>query len=71
MNKRLRLTLLSPAVVRALLAGKQPCTLSLIWWKNNELPWSWNDQERWFVLLDGFDAAAVAGVDRELPGASR
>ena len=38
-NELLRLSLLSPAVVRASLAGKQPRTLSLIWLKNNELPY--------------------------------
>ncbi|WP_395141898.1 hypothetical protein [Schlegelella aquatica] len=70
-NELLRLTLLSPAVVRALLAGKQPRTLSLIWLKNHEVPWSWDDQERLFGRMDGFDSAPVAGVDREPPRASR
>jgi len=51
-NELLRLTLLSPAVVRALLAGKQPRTLSLIWLKNNEVPWSWDDQEQLFGRMD-------------------
>ena len=37
-NELLRLTLLSPAVVRALLASRQPRALSLIWLKNNEVP---------------------------------
>ena len=60
-----RLTLLSPAVVGALLAGRQPRTLSLIWLKNNEVPRSWDDQERLFGRMDGFDSAPVAGVDRE------
>ena len=69
-NELLRLTLLSPAVVRALLAGRQPRTLSLIWLKNNEVPWSWDDQERLFGRMDGFDSAPVAGVDREPPRAS-
>jgi hypothetical protein len=44
---------LAPAVVRALLAGKQPRTLSLIRLKNNEVPWSWDDQARLFGRLDG------------------
>ncbi len=70
-NELLRLTLLSPRVVRALLAGEQPRTLSLIWLKNNEVPWSWDDQERLFGRMDGFDSAPVADVDREPPRASR
>lgn len=70
-NELLRLTLLSPRVVRALLAGEQPRTLSLIWLKNNEVPWSWDDQERLFGRMDGFDTAPVADVDREPPRASR
>ncbi|PWV59032.1 hypothetical protein [Plasticicumulans acidivorans] len=71
-NELLRLTLplLSPAVVRALLSGKQQRTLSLIWLKNNEVPWSWDDQEGLFGRMDGFDSAPVAGVDGEPPRAS-
>lgn len=70
-NELLRLSLLSPAVVRALLAGKQPRTLSPIWLKNNEGPWSWDDQDRLFGRMDGFDFAPVAGVDSEPSRASR
>lgn len=51
-NELLRLTLLSPAAVRAILAGHQPRTLSLIWLRNHELPSAWDDQG---ALLDGFD----------------
>jgi len=61
----LRLTLLSPTVAKGLLAGKQPRTLSLIWLKNSKVPWSWDDQERQFGRMDGFDSAPVAGVARE------
>ncbi len=52
-NELLRLTLLSPAAVRAILAGHQPKTLSLIWLKAHELPWAWDEQH---ALFDGFDA---------------
>lgn len=52
-NELLRLTLLSPAAVRAILAGHQPRTLSLIWLRNHELPTAWDEQR---VLFDGFDA---------------
>lgn len=75
-NELPRLSLRSPAVVRALLAGsRQPRTLCPIWLKIglkiNELPWSWDDQQWLFGRMDGFDAAPVAGVDGEPPRASR
>lgn len=47
-NELLRLTLLSPIVVKGLLAGKQPRTLSLIWLKNHEVPASSDDQAALF-----------------------
>ena len=40
----LRLTLLSPANVGAILAGHQPKTLTLAWLKNHELPADWEAQ---------------------------
>ena len=52
-NELLRLTLLSPAVVRDILNGRQPKTLNIYWLKNNELPNSWDEQEK---LFGGFDA---------------
>ena len=52
-NELLRLALLSPAVVRNILDGHQPKTLSLIWLKNNLLPTDWDEQH---ALLDEFDA---------------
>jgi len=52
-NELLRLALLSPAVVRSILDGHQPKTLSLIWLKNNLLPSDWDEQHE---LFDGFDA---------------
>lgn len=42
----LRLALLSPAEVRAFLAGKRPRTMSLMWLKINEVPLSWDAWER-------------------------
>lgn len=51
-NELLRLALLSPAVVRSILDGHQPKTLSLIWLKNNLLPTDWDEQH---VLFDEFD----------------
>lgn len=52
-NELLRLALLSPDVVRGILDGHQPKTLSLIWLKNNLLPTDWDEQH---ALFDGFDA---------------
>lgn len=47
-NELLRLTLLSPAIVKALLAGRQLRTLSLIWLKNHEVPADWDEQAALF-----------------------
>mgnify|MGYP000936598078 CR=1 FL=1 len=66
-NELLRLTRLAPSVVQAILAGQQPRTLSLIWLKNHELPWAWDEQE---VLFGGFDAASVGMVPNEMPRVS-
>ncbi|WP_265287311.1 hypothetical protein [Verminephrobacter eiseniae] len=66
-NERLRLTRLVPSVVQAILAGQQPRTLSLIWLKNHELPWSWDGQE---TLFGGFDAGSAGVVAREPARAS-
>ena len=52
-NELLRLTLLSPTLVRSILDGQQPKTLSLLWLKNH-LPPSDGDEQH--ALFDGFDA---------------
>jgi hypothetical protein len=51
-NELLRLTLLSPAMVRNILNGHQPKTLNIYWLKNNELPSSWDEQEKLFGSFD-------------------
>lgn len=51
-NELLRLTLLSPQIVRALLDGRQPKTLTLRWLKNHELPADWEAQREVFGRLD-------------------
>lgn len=66
-NELLRLARLAPSVVQSILAGQQPRTLSLLWVKNHELPWSWEEQE---ALFGGFDTASVGTVPNELPRAS-
>ena len=53
MNELLRLTLLSPTLVRSILDGRQPKTLSLLWLKNNLPPSDWGEQH---ALFDAFDA---------------
>lgn len=52
-NELLRLTLLSPALVRSILDGRQPKTLSLLWLKNRVPPSDWDAQHQ---LFNGFDA---------------
>ncbi len=51
-NELLRLTLLSPQIVLALLAGRQPKTLTLRWLKNHELPSDWDAQGEVFGEFD-------------------
>jgi len=51
-NELLRLTLLSPQIVLALLAGHQPKTLTLAWLKNHELPADWEAQGEVFGEFD-------------------
>ena len=51
-NALLRLTQLSPALVRDILNGRQPKTLSMRWLKTNELPWDWDDQHEFFGKFD-------------------
>jgi hypothetical protein len=58
-NELLRLTRLAPSVVQAILAGQQPRTLSLIWLKNHELPWPWDEQEAMFGRFDTAPAGTV------------
>ncbi len=52
-NELLRLTLLGPAIIQAILAGTQPRCMSLIWFQRNPLPPDWFEQRR---VVDGFDA---------------
>ncbi|WP_301102480.1 site-specific recombinase resolvase [Propionivibrio sp.] len=52
-NELLRLTLLSPTLIRSILDGQQPKTLSLLWLKNHLPPSDWDEQH---ALFDGFDA---------------
>lgn len=52
-NELLRLTLLEPAIIQAILAGTQPRCMSLIWFQRNPLPLDWIAQRR---VVDGFDA---------------
>ena len=51
-NGLLRLTQLSPTLVRDILNGRQPKTLSMRWLKTNELPWDWDVQQEFFGKFD-------------------
>ena len=52
-NELLRLTLLQPAIIQAILAGKQPRCMSLLWFQRNPLPIDWAEQRE---VLARFDA---------------
>jgi hypothetical protein len=52
-NELLRLTLLSPAVMQAVLARRQPRALASSGARTSEPPSAWDEQP---VLFDGFDA---------------
>ena len=40
-NELLRLTLLEPAIIQTILAGRQPRCMSLLWFQRNPLPTEW------------------------------
>ncbi len=43
-NELLRLNLLAPDIVEALIAGRQPRTMTLLWFQRNPLPVAWEAQ---------------------------
>ena len=51
-NELLRLTLLEPAVVQSILAGKQPRCMSLLWFQRNPLPPDWVAQREVAAAFD-------------------
>ena len=52
-NELLRLTLLQPAIIQAILAGQQPRCMSLLWFQRNPLPTDWMAQRE---VVTAFDA---------------
>jgi hypothetical protein len=48
----LRLTLLEPAIIQAILAGKQPRYMSLLWFQRNPLPTDWPAQRQILARFD-------------------
>ena len=52
-NELLRLTLLEPAIIQAILAGQQPRCMSLLWFQRNPLPTEWMAQRE---VIAAFDA---------------
>jgi len=51
-NELLRLTLLEPALIQAILAGKQPRCMSLLWFQRNPLPTDWAAQREVVARFD-------------------
>lgn len=51
-NELLRQTLLEPAIIQAIVAGRQPRCMSLIWFQRHPLPPGWVEQRR---VLEAFD----------------
>lgn len=52
-SELLRLTLLEPAIIQAIVAGKQPRRMSLLWFQRNPLPTDWVAQRE---IVARFDA---------------
>jgi hypothetical protein len=52
-NELLRLTLLEPTIIQAILAGRQPRCVSLLWFQRHPLPTAWAAQRQ---ILARFDA---------------
>ncbi|MGC5859641.1 hypothetical protein SNK21_24825, partial [Ralstonia pseudosolanacearum] len=51
-NEMLRLTLLEPAIVQAIVAGLQPRCMSLLWFQHNPLPAEWAAQREVVATFD-------------------
>jgi hypothetical protein len=51
-NELLRLTLLEPAIIQAILAGKQPRCMSPLWFQRNPLPTDWAAQRQILARFD-------------------
>ena len=51
-NELLRLTLLEPAIIQSILAGRQPRCISLLWFQRNPLPTDWVAQREVVVAFD-------------------
>lgn len=51
-NELLRLRLLEPAIIQAILAGKQPRCMSLLWFQRNPLPTDWAAQRQILARFD-------------------
>jgi hypothetical protein len=52
-NELLRLNLLEPAIIQAIVAGQQPRCMSLLWFQRNPLPSDWVAQRE---VVAAFDA---------------
>jgi hypothetical protein len=52
-KERLRLTVLVPVIIQAILAGQQPRCVSLLWFQRHPLPTDWLAR---LEVVAGFDA---------------
>ena len=51
-NELLRLILLEPVIIQAILAGQQPRCMSLLWLQRNPLPTDWLAQREVIATFD-------------------
>ncbi|WP_323130363.1 hypothetical protein [Ralstonia solanacearum] len=51
-NGLLRLTVLAPAIIQAIVAGRQPRCMSLLWFQHNPLPAEWAAQREVVAVFD-------------------
>jgi hypothetical protein len=51
-NELLRLTLLEPAIIQAILARQQPQCMTLLWFQRNPMPTDWVAQREILARFD-------------------
>lgn len=51
-NELLRLTLLEPALIQSILAGRRPRRMSPLWFQRNPLPLDWQKQREAVARFD-------------------
>ncbi len=51
-NEALRLTLLEPGAIQAIITRRQPRCMSLLWFQRNSLPLDWQAQRELIAKID-------------------